>query len=176
MGIVNFKKRFIIGTRMRSFIQSKEQGEADWRWHIVDAAGVPLGRLASEVAMLIRGKNKATFTPHTDGGDFVVVINASQIVFTGNKAETKTYWSHSGYLGGIKGIQAKKLLNENPQRVIELAVRGMLPKGPLGRRLHHKLKIYAGSEHPHAAQRPVQYVVKSASKSNKAASASQAAA
>lgn len=156
-----FKKKFFIGAHMKSFMQSKEQGESAWRWHVVDAAGVPLGRLASEVATLIRGKHKATFTPHSDGGDFVIVINAAQIVLTGNKLTGKTYWSHTGYMGGIKGVQAKKLLEENPQRVIELAVRGMLPKGPLGRRLHHKLKIYSGAEHPHSAQQPVPYSVKS---------------
>jgi len=166
---------------MKSFMQSKEQGILAWRWHIVDATGVPVGRLASEVAGLIRGKHRPEFTPHTDGGDFVVVINAEKVKFTGNKVETKTYWHHTGFFGGIKSIKAGQLLAENPRRVIELAVNGMLPKGPLGRRLQHKLKIYVGSDHPHKAQQPTPYTVKSVgrrakgNRSDKTASLSKAA-
>ena len=154
---------------MKSFMQTKEQGVRAWRWHVVDAAGVPVGRLASEVASLIRGKHKPTYTPHTDGGDFVVVINAEQVALTGNKKEGKIYWHHTGFFGGIKGIAAGQLLQENPRRVIELAVQGMLPKGPLGRKLRTKLKVYVGSEHPHKAQQPTEYKVRSVTRARQAA-------
>ncbi len=124
-------------------------------WHVVYAAGVPLGRLASEVAQLIRGKHKPTFTPHMDGGDFVVVINASQVKLTGTKLTGKTYFKHTGYMGHESHTPAGELLAKHPDRVIEKAVFGMLPKNSLARqKLRTKLKVYAGAEHPHDAQQP----------------------
>ncbi len=124
-------------------------------WHVVDAAGVPLGRLASEVAQLIRGKHKPTFTPHMDGGDFVVVVNASQVKLTGTKLAGKTYFKHTGYMGHESHTPAGELLAKHPDRVIEKAVFGMLPKNSLARqKLRTKLKVYAGAEHPHDAQQP----------------------
>jgi large subunit ribosomal protein L13 len=145
-------------------MQTKSGGHEARKWRIVDATGIPVGRLASEVAALIRGKHKVEFTPHIDGGDFVVVVNADKVAFTGNKAETKTYWHHTGFFGGIKGIKAGDLLAQNPVKVIELAVKGMLPKGPLGRAVGTKLKVYSGPNHPHAAQQPVEYKVKGLAK------------
>ena len=136
---------------------SKEAAEKQRKWKIVDAAGLTVGRLASEVACILRGKNKANFTPHVDNGDFVVVVNASKIRFTAGKEDKKEYISHSQYIGGTKRILAGDLLKKNPRRVIELAVQGMLPKGALGRRLILKLKIYPDAEHPHAAQNPEVY-------------------
>ena len=123
-------------------------------WWIVDATDLPLGRLASEVAKLIRGKHKPTFAPHVDGGDHVIVINASKVRLTGRKAEQKTYFRHSGYMGGEKHIPYARMLERFPERVIELAVRGMLPKNKLGRQLRQKLRVYAGDEHPHHGQGP----------------------
>ena len=124
-------------------------------WHIVDAAGVPLGRLASVVAQLIRGKHKPTYTPHMDGGDFVVVVNASKVRLTGRKEENKTYFSHTGYMGHERHTSARDLLQKHPDRVIEKAVFGMLPKTTLARTvLRKKLRVYAGAEHPHVAQAP----------------------
>jgi large subunit ribosomal protein L13 len=120
----------------------------------MDADGQVLGRLATEVAGLLHGKHKPTFTPHVDNGDFVIVVNAAKVALTGRKLENKVYYRHSGYPGGIKSITAGRLLERYPERVIEAAVRGMLPKGPLGRRMLRKLKVYGGPEHPHAAQRP----------------------
>ena len=124
-------------------------------WYVVDAAGIPLGRLASAVAQLIRGKHKPTFTPHMDGGDFVIVLNASQVKLTGRKLTQKTYFKHTGYMGHESHTPARDLLNKHPDRVIEKAVFGMLPKNSLARqKLRTKLKVYAGAEHPHAAQQP----------------------
>jgi large subunit ribosomal protein L13 len=123
-------------------------------WHVVDADGVVLGRLASQVASVLRGKNKPTFTPHMDTGDFVVVINADKVKVTGRKEEAKTYYRYSGYVGGLKETTLKVQRETHPERVIQAAVKGMLPKGPLGRRLVKKLKVYPGGEHPHAAQQP----------------------
>ena len=134
------------------------------KWYIVDANGIPLGRLASEVASLIRGKNLPTFTPHVDGGGFVVVINADLVVLTGNKVNTKRYIHHTGYVGGIKDIPASKMLSRNPERMIQLAVRGMLPKGVLGHRMLGKLKVYTGTNHPHGAQSPETFKFKYTSK------------
>jgi large subunit ribosomal protein L13 len=129
-------------------------------WHVVDAADVPLGRLATAVAQLIRGKHKPTFTPHMDGGDFVVVINASQVRLTGNKMKQKTYFKHTGYMGHESHTPAEKLLADHPDRVIEKAVFGMLPKNSLARqKLRTKLKVYGGAEHPHAAQLPTPYPI-----------------
>jgi large subunit ribosomal protein L13 len=127
---------------------------AQHNWYIVDAAGKTLGRLSSEIARRLRGKHKPEYTPHVDTGDFIVVINAGQVKVTGNKAQGKIYQSHSGYPGGLKEISFEKLRARHPERVIELAVKGMLPKNPLGRAMYRKLKVYAGNEHPHAAQQP----------------------
>ena len=130
-------------------------------WHVVDAEGVPLGRLASAVAQLIRGKHKPTFTPHMDGGDFVVVLNAAKVKLTGKKSEQKRYFSHSGYMGHEKFTPVNNLLAKHPDRVIEKAVFGMLPKNALSRqRLRLKLKVYAGASHPHEAQQPKPFEVK----------------
>jgi large subunit ribosomal protein L13 len=123
-------------------------------WHIVDAEGKVLGRLCSQIANVLRGKHKPTFTPHADAGDFVVVINADKIKLTGNKEDQKTYWRYTGYYGGEKGTTARKMRATHPDRMITIAVQGMLPKGPLGRQQIKKLKVYGGTEHPHAAQQP----------------------
>ena len=130
-------------------------GDVDHNWHVVDAEGAVLGRLASRVAQIIRGKHKPTFTPHMDGGDFVVVVNAEKVRLTGRKMEQKTYFRHTGYIGNEKFTPVAKMLATHPERVIEKAVFGMLPKGTLGRQvLRKKLKVYAGPNHPHTAQRP----------------------
>lgn len=123
-------------------------------WHLVDASGKTLGRLASELALRLRGKHKPEFTPHTDTGDFFVVINADKIKVTGNKLTDKKYYRHSGYPGGIREMSLETLLEKHPERVLEKAVKGMLPKGPLGRKMLAKLKVYSGDEHPHTAQKP----------------------
>ena len=123
-------------------------------WFVIDATGKPLGRLASTVATRLRGKHKPEFTPHMDTGDYIVVINARNVRVTGNKATNKVYHRHTGYPGGIKSITLDKLRAQKPERVIELAVKGMLPKGPLGRQMFRKLRVYAGAEHNHAAQQP----------------------
>ena len=124
------------------------------KWYVVDAAGQTVGRLAAEVAKVLRGKNKPTFTPHVDTGDFVIVINAEKAVFTGKKLTDKMYFRHSGYPGGTTFTAAGKLMEKAPEKVIENAVRGMLPKNRLGSQMYRKLNVYAGSEHPHAAQKP----------------------
>ena len=124
------------------------------KWYVVDAAGCTLGRLASEVAKVLRGKNKPIFTPHADTGDYVIVINADKIVVTGRKLDQKIYYHHSEYVGGMKETTLREKLAKKPAEVVELAVKGMLPKGPLGRRMYKKLFVYAGAEHPHAAQKP----------------------
>ena len=124
------------------------------KWYVVDAAGQTVGRLAAEVAKVLRGKNKPTFTPHVDTGDFVIVINAEKAVFTGKKLTDKMYFRHSGYPGGTTFTAAGKLMEKAPEKVIEKAVRGMLPKNRLGAQMYRKLNGYAGSEHPHAAQKP----------------------
>lgn len=123
-------------------------------WYVVDAEGLSLGRLSSRIAMVLRGKHKAIFTPHVDTGDFVVVVNCEKIRLTGNKLTDKPYHHHTGYFGGIKTIMADKLLEKRPQDLIKIAVKGMLPKTPLGRAMFKKLKVYAGPQHPHAAQKP----------------------
>ena len=132
----------------------KSDALAQRQWFIVDAAGKVLGRLASEVAKVLRGKHKPGFTPHVDGGDFVIVINAREVKLTGTKPEKKVYYRHSEYPGGIRMTTAEKMLAQKPETLVRLAVKGMLPKNRLGRRLHTKLKVYPGDEHPHAAQRP----------------------
>lgn len=135
---------------------SQKKGELEHCWHLVDAEGQVLGRLASQVAQLIRGKHKATFTPHMDGGDFVVVVNAEKVKLTGKKLEQKHYFRHTGYMGHERFTLVADLLRKHPERVIEKAVFGMLPKTTLGRQtLRKKLKVYAGSEHPHQGQSPI---------------------
>jgi large subunit ribosomal protein L13 len=124
------------------------------RWYVVDATGLPLGRLASRVAMVLRGKTKATYTPHVDTGDFVVVINAEKVALTGGKLDTKFWYRHSGIPTGFKATSYRTLMQDNPELAIEKAVKGMLPKNPLGRSMHGKLKVYRGATHPHAAQKP----------------------
>ncbi len=138
---------------MRTTYMAKTN-EVERKWYVVDATGQTLGRLASEVASIIRGKYKPQFTPHVDTGDFVVVINADKIVLTGKKLQNKKYYRHSLYAGGLRVTVAQDMLKNNPERMIELAVHGMLPKTRLGNSLKTKLKVYAGSEHPHSAQQP----------------------
>ena len=133
---------------------SAKPAEVRREWYLVDATEKTLGRLASEIAHRLRGKHKPEFTPHVDTGDYIVVINAEKVRVTGNKAKGKIYHSHTGYPGGLKSISFEKLIEKAPERVIQNAVKGMLPKGPLGRAMFKKLKIYAGEEHPHAAQQP----------------------
>ncbi len=124
------------------------------KWYVVDADGCTLGRLASGIASVLRGKNKPQFTPHVDTGDYVIVINADKIKVTGKKLDQKIYYNHSDYVGGMKETTLKEMLAKKPEKVIELAVKGMLPKGPLGRSMHKKLFVYAGAEHKHEAQKP----------------------
>jgi large subunit ribosomal protein L13 len=137
---------------MKTFMASP--ATIDRKWYVVDAEGKTLGRLASEVAKVLRGKNKAIFTPHIDTGDYVIVINAEKIAVTGKKLDQKIYYHHSDYVGGMKETTLKEKLAKKPEEVIELAVKGMLPKGPLGRQMYKKLFVYAGPEHKHAAQKP----------------------
>ncbi len=137
---------------MKTF--SAKAGEINHDWFVVDAADKTLGRLASEIAHRLRGKHKPEYTPHTDTGDYIVVINAEKIRVTGNKTKDKMYHHHTGYPGGIKSISFEKLIVKAPERVIQGAVKGMLPRNPLGRAMFKKLKVYAGTEHPHAAQQP----------------------
>jgi large subunit ribosomal protein L13 len=134
-------------------------GEVERKWVLIDADGVTLGRLATKAAMILRGKNKPQYTPHTDTGDFVVIINADKVVLTGNKAEKKSYWRYSGWLGGLKTESYKEAMAKHPEWVVEHAVKGMLPHTTLGRKQGMKLKVYAGPEHPHAAQNPVKIEV-----------------
>ena len=137
---------------MKTFMASP--ATIDRKWYVVDATGMTLGRLASEVAKVLRGKNKPIFTPHIDTGDYVIVINAEKIAVTGKKLDQKIYYSHSDYVGGLKQATLREKLANKPEEVIELAVKGMLPKGPLGRQMFKKLFVYAGPEHKHAAQKP----------------------
>ena len=137
---------------MNSFMANPAKVER--KWYVVDATGYTLGRLASEVAKVLRGKNKPVFTPHIDTGDYVVIVNAEKIKVTGKKMDQKIYYHHSEYVGGMKETTLKEMLAKKPKKVVELAVKGMLPKGPLGREMFTKLHVYAGSEHPHAAQKP----------------------
>ena len=131
-----------------------KENEVEKKWYLVDAQDMILGRLATQIALRLRGKHKAIFTPHADTGDFVVVINAEKVSLTGNKWDNKMYYRHTGYMGGIKQVSAKKLIEKKPDQVLYMAVKRMLPKNSLGRRQLKKLKIYAGSEHPHSAQNP----------------------
>ncbi len=137
---------------MNSFMASTAAVER--KWYVVDATGYTLGRLSSEIAKILRGKNKPIYTPHIDTGDYVIVVNAGKIKVTGKKLLQKVYYNHSDYVGGMRETTLKEMLEKKPERVIELAVKGMLPKGPLGREMYTKLHVYAGAEHPHAAQKP----------------------
>ncbi|MBO4847394.1 MAG: 50S ribosomal protein L13 [Lachnospiraceae bacterium] len=137
---------------MKTFMASP--ATIDRKWYVVDAEGQTLGRLASEVAKVLRGKNKPIFTPHMDCGDYVIVINADKVTVTGKKLDQKVYYHHSDYVGGMKETTLREKMDKKPEEVVELAVKGMLPKGPLGRQMYKKLFVYAGSEHNHAAQKP----------------------
>lgn len=137
---------------MKTFMASPATIER--KWYVVDAQGKTLGRIASEIASVLRGKNKPTYTPHMDTGDYVVVINAEKVKVTGKKLEQKIYYHHSDYVGGMKETTLKDMLAKKPEKVMELAVKGMLPKGPLGRQMYKKLFVYAGPEHKHQAQKP----------------------
>ena len=141
---------------MKKSTQFAKKGEVERRWLLIDAEGATLGRLATTAAMALRGKNKPQYTPNADTGDFVIIINADKVVLTGKKADEKQYWRHSGYLGGLKLESYKEAMAKHPERVVEHAVKGMLPKTTLGRQQFTKLKVYAGPDHPHAAQNPVQ--------------------
>lgn len=137
---------------MRTY--TPKSGDITRKWHVIDATGVTLGRLASQTAILLRGKHKPIFAPHMDTGDYVIVINADKVVLTGNKADKKIAYRHSGYPGGLTGIPYRELLATRPERAVEKAVRGMIPKNTLGRQVMQKLKVYSGPEHPHTAQQP----------------------
>jgi large subunit ribosomal protein L13 len=139
---------------VKKYTYSAKDADNQNKWWVVNAEGAVLGRLASQVAAALRGKNNPLYTPHADLGDSVVVINAEKIVLTGRKMDQKNYYRHSGYIGGLKTITAKKLIEKRPEDVIRFAVKGMLPKNSLGRRLFKKLKVYAGDQHPHEAQQP----------------------
>jgi large subunit ribosomal protein L13 len=137
---------------MKTFLAKAETVER--KWWIIDAKDQVIGRIASEAAMLLRGKHKPIYTTYVDTGDFVIILNARKARFTGNKEEDKIYWHHTGYVGGIKGITAAKLREKKPEELIYHAIKGMLPKGPLGRQMYRKLKVYAENNHPHLAQKP----------------------
>ena len=142
---------------MKTFSAKPETVKRDW--YVVDATGLTLGRLATEVASRLRGKHKPEYTPHVDTGDYIVIVNAEKIHVTGNKAQNKIYYSHTGFPGGLKSMNFEKLNQRAPERIIELAVKGMLPRNPLGRAMYRKMKVYAGGEHPHAAQQPLELKV-----------------
>ena len=137
---------------MKSFMASPSTIER--KWYVVDATGHTLGRLSSEIASILRGKNKPTFTPHIDTGDYVIVVNAAKVKVTGKKLDQKVYYHHSDYVGGMKEATLREMLDKKPEKVVELAVKGMLPKGPLGRQMYTKLHVYAGENHGHEAQKP----------------------
>jgi large subunit ribosomal protein L13 len=139
---------------VKKYTYSAKKSDNEGKWWLVDAEGAVLGRLASSIASRLRGKHNPLFTPHVDIGDWVVVINADKVILTGRKLENKTYYRHSGYIGGLKSITAKKLMEKRPEDLVRFAVKGMLPKNRLGRKLFKKLKVYAGSQHPHEAQQP----------------------
>ena len=142
---------------MRTF--SPKDSDITRQWHVIDASGVVLGRLASQAAVLLRGKHKPIFAPHVDTGDFVIVINADKIALSGNKLEQKRAYRHSGYPGGLRSVSYAELMDKHPERAVEKAVRGMLPKNSLGRKTLRKLKVYAGPDHPHKAQQPVPFEI-----------------
>lgn len=137
---------------MKTFSARPEDVKRDW--YLIDASGKTLGRLSSEIARRLRGKHKPEYTPHVDTGDYVVVVNAGKIRVTGNKRRDKIYYRHTGYIGNMKSVSLEKLLQEKPERALEYAVKGMLPRNPLGRKMYSKLKVFAGPEHPHQAQQP----------------------
>ena len=137
---------------MKTFVAKPETVKRDW--YVVDAEGKTLGRIATEIARRLRGKHKAEYTPHVDTGDYIIVVNAEKVAVTGNKTTDKMYYAHTGFPGGLKSITFDKLQAKKPEMIIEKAVKGMLPKGPLGREMYRKLKVYAGSEHAHVAQQP----------------------
>ncbi len=137
---------------MKTFVAKPAEVKRDW--YVVDASGLTLGRLSTEIARRLRGKHKAEFTPHVDTGDYIVVINAEKVAVTGRKTKQKMYHRHTGYPGGLKSMSFEKLIDHKPEQVIELAVKGMIPRSPLGRAMLKKLKVYAGAEHPHTAQQP----------------------
>ena len=142
---------------MNTFMEKKETVER--KWYVVDAEGVTLGRLATKVAVVLKGKHKPTYTPHIDCGDYVIVVNAEKVKLTGNKLEDKKYYNHSGYPGGLRERNAKTMIEKYPEEMIERAVKGMLPKGPLGREMGKKLFVYAGPDHKHQAQKPIELKV-----------------
>jgi large subunit ribosomal protein L13 len=147
-----------MGVRAHRATQSARPAEVERRWYVADATDQVLGRFASRVATILRGKHKPSFTPHVDTGDFVIVVNAEKVKLTGNKREQKTYYRHSGWVGGLRSITAAKVLSgPHPDRVVRDAVRGMLPKNSLGRKMLAKLKVYGGPDHPHAAQKPEEF-------------------
>ena len=151
--VVSRKSKQIYGGNiMKTFMASP--ATIDRKWYVVDATDMTLGRLASEVAKVLRGKNKAIFTPHIDTGDYVIVINAAKVKVTGKKLDQKIYYHHSDYVGGMKETTLREMMAKKPEKVIELAVKGMLPKGPLGRQMFTKLHVYAGADHNQAAQKP----------------------
>ena len=154
---------------MRTF--SPKAGDIQRQWHVIDASDVVLGRLASHVAILLRGKHKPIFAPHIDTGDFVIVVNADKVVLTGRKLEQKLAHRHSGYPGGLRSVAYSDLLDQHPERVIEKAVKGMLPKNSLGRSQLRKLKVYAGPDHPHQAQQPTPFEISQIAQQAPAASA-----
>lgn len=139
---------------MKTFSAKTDAVQRDW--YVVDAAGKTLGRLAAEIAHRLRGKHKPEYTPHVDTGDYIVVVNAEKVAVTGAKATDKMYYHHTGFIGGIKSISFEKLIDKAPERVIQTAVKGMLPRNPLGRAMFKKLKVYAGTDHPHTAQQPLE--------------------
>ena len=143
---------------MKTFMANPDK--IDRKWYVVDAKGATLGRLASEVASVLRGKNKPEFTPHADCGDYVIVINAAEVKVTGKKLDQKIYYNHSEYVGGMRETTLRELLAKKPERVVELAIKGMLPQGPLGRDMYRKLHVYAGETHGHQAQKPVVMEIK----------------
>jgi large subunit ribosomal protein L13 len=151
--------RFVVKRNGMKTYQAKK-GDLDHRWYVVNAEGRVLGRLASELAKLLRGKHKPIYTPHLDTGDFIVVVNAKKVSLTGKKMKDKVYYHHTGFPGGIKEMSAEKLLAKKPAEMIRMAVKGMLPKNSLGREMLRKLKVYAGPNHPHEAQKPVALEIK----------------
>lgn len=145
---------------MKTVSAKKKEAQAKRRWFVVDANGKVLGRLASQVASILRGKYNPEYTPHVDTGDFVIVLNAEKVALTGRKETDKIYHRHTGYVGGVVSVPAGKLRQKNPPEIIKLAVKGMLPKGTLGRDMFTKLKVYAGAEHPHSAQKPEPFTIR----------------
>lgn len=152
-------KKHFGGKTMRTTFMANDS-TVERKWYVVDAEGQTLGRLSTEVATLLRGKHKPTYTPHVDTGDNIIIVNAEKIELTGNKLQDKKYYRHSGYTGGIKERNALDMRTNSPEKMIELAVKGMLPKGPLGRKMFKKLHVYRGPEHKNAAQKPEEYVLK----------------